>query len=290
MKASKGEKVFYIINNIVLAFIVLICLYPIIYVFSASISSPAMLYEGKVVLFPKELTFASYKKVLSDSEIFVAFLNSVYYMVVGTAYSLAVTIGAAYPLSKKWFYGRKFFTIIMAITMWFGGGMIPQYLNIRDLGLIDTRTAIIVAFAVAPFNIIIMRTFFQSVPESLEEAAVIDGATNFQILSKIYLPLSKAAIATIGLFCVVARWNGYFWAMVLITDNAKIPLQVLLKKLIVDASLVNETDSVINVAGLTSKETIIYTTIVVSMLPMLIVYPFLQKYFVKGVMIGSIKG
>lgn len=290
MKLTKGEKCFNAANCVLLFLISAICLYPLIYVVSASVSSPKMIYEGRIIFFPKEITFESYRTVFSDSSIWLAFANSVYYMVVGTLYSLFITVTAAYALSKKWFYGKGFFTMMMAVTMWFSGGMIAQYLNIRDLGLLDTRTAIIIAFAVAPFNVIIMRTFFQSVNESLEEAALIDGASDWQILVKIYLPLSKAAIATIGLFCAVARWNGYFWSMILIADDSKIPLQVLLKKLIVDATVSSDSDTMGNVLALTSKETIIYTTIVISVLPMIIVYPFLQKYFVKGVMIGSVKG
>lgn len=289
MKDTKGEKIFYIMNYLILTIVTFITLYPFIYVFSSSISSPFMVKTGKVLLIPKEITFEAYEHVLSQKGIWLAYANTVFYTVVGTGVNLLFTILGAYPLSKKRLMGRSFISFMIVFTMWFQAGMIPFYLNLRSLQLLNTRTAIIIAFAVATFYVIIMRTFFQSIPGSLEEAAKVDGANDFQILYMIYLPLSKPALAAIGLFYAVSRWNGYFWSMIILRDESKIPLQVLLKKLIVELSVDQKLMTSIDVVTY-SRETVIYTTIVVAILPIILVYPFLQKYFTKGVMLGSIKG
>ena len=289
MRESLSEKVFNVVNIIVLCLICVLVLYPFIYIFSASISNPELVVTGKVVFFPKDMTLASYKTVFNTPTIWTAYLNTIYYTFFGTIVNMIFTILGAYSLSKRRLPGRRFFNIFAMLTIWFQPGIIPMYLNFMELNLLDTRTAIILGFAINTFNFVLLRTFFEGVPSSMEEAATIDGANDFQILSKIYIPLSMSAIATITLFYAVSRWNGYFWAMILFRSDSKVPLQVLLKKLIVDI-----TNSAAQEGADTSRsvvrETVVYSTMFVSMLPMIIVYPFIQKYFVKGIMVGAIKG
>lgn len=287
MKINLGEKIFKRFNYVILGLIAFIALYPVIYVFSASISSSHAVSTGKVLLFPKEITWIAYKNVLQKEGIWIGYANTIFYTLVGTAVNLFVTICGAYPLSKRELPGRKFFTLMIVVTMWLDAGIIPFFLNLRDLGLLDKRITIIIAFACSTFNVILLRTFFESIPRSLEEAAKIDGANDFRVLRKVYLPLSKPALATVGLFYAVTRWNGYFWSMVILKDNDKIPLQVVLKKMIVEMSVSTENMDVGSALGL---ENLIYATIIVSIVPMMMLYPYIQKYFSKGVMIGAIKG
>jgi putative aldouronate transport system permease protein len=288
MRQSKAEKRFSVFNYILLSFIGFITVYPLLYVFAASISSSDAVVTGKVLLIPKEITFVAYKNILKDPNIWIGYANSIFITVVGTAVNLFVTISAAYPLSKKRLPGLKAFTFFFLLSMWFTAGMIPFYLNLKDLHLLNTRLAVIIAFAMTPFNMLLLRTFFSSIPKSLEEAAKVDGASEFFILTKIYLPLSKAGLATIGLFYAVTRWNGYFWNMIILRDNSKIPLQVMLKKMIVEAKIA-ETVEGMDISTNYSAETIIYSTIVISVIPMLLIYPYVQKYFTEGVMLGAVK-
>lgn len=287
-KQSRTEKFFSVINYLVLALIGFITVYPLIYVFSASISSPDAIITGKVLLFPKELTFDAYQKIIENKSIWIGYANSFFYTIVGTMVNLIFTISAAYPLSKKRLPGLKFWTLFFLLTMWFQAGMIPFYLNIVDLKLLNTRTVILLAFAMTPFNMILLRTFFQSIPASLEEAAKVDGASEFYILARIYLPLSKAGLATIGLFYAVTRWNGYFWNMVLLRDDSKIPLQVMLKKMIVETKIAESIQDM-DISSSISTETLIYSTIIISVVPMMIAYPYVQKYFAEGMLLGAVK-
>ncbi|MFE7064349.1 carbohydrate ABC transporter permease [Sutcliffiella sp. NPDC057660] len=289
MKKSLGEKISDSIIYGFLALLAIACVYPFIYVFSASISSSQSVLSGDVLLLPKDINFNAYARVLTEPGIWMAYGNTLYYTLLGTIVNLLFTICGAYPLSKKRLMGKSFIAFFIAFTMWFQAGIIPTFLNFKELGLLDTRTSVIIGFAISTFLVFIMRSFFQSIPDSLEESAKVDGANDLQILWKIYLPLSKPALVTVGLFYAVARWNGYFWAMILLNDESKIPLQVLLKKLIVEMSLSEEMMGVMDVASQYSKETIIYATIIVSIIPIILVYPYLQKYFVKGTMLGGIK-
>lgn len=288
IKQSKGERVFNWVNIILLGIIGLLMLYPFWYVLVASFSDSQSVITGKVTLFPVGFNINAYKKVLEDSSIWIAYANTIYYTVFGTIISMFLSILGAYPLSKKRLAGRKFFNIMLMFTMWFNAGTIPVFLNLRDLGLLNTRFAILVAFACSAFNVVLLRNFFESVPDSLEESAAIDGANDVYTMFKIYLPLSMPALATVGLFYAVSRWNGYFWAMLIFRDDSKIPLQVLLKKLIVDMSTTDA--DMMDMARTYGKETVSYATIIVAVLPILIVYPYIQKFFVKGVMIGAVKG
>jgi putative aldouronate transport system permease protein len=290
MKSTIGEQTFYVVNYIMLAVLGFVTVYPFLYVFAASLSSAEAVVTGKVLLFPKDITFESYRRVLSEEGIWIAYANTMYYTVVGTAANLLFTVLGAYPLSKKRVMGRTWISFMIAFTMLFNAGMIPMFLNINQLGLMNTRTSIIIAFAVSTWLVIIMRTFFQSIPDEMEEAAKVDGASDMQILWRIYLPLSVPALVAISLFYAVGRWNSYFWAMVLLRDENKVPLQVLLKRLIVEMNPTEEMMAATDVAQSFSQETVIYATIIVSILPIIVIYPLIQKHFVKGVMIGSLKG
>ncbi len=269
-----------------------IMLYPFVYVISAAISSPEAIRANRVVFAPVgPLSGEAYRLVFADSRIWIGYANTLFYAVFGTALNLAVTVLAAYPMSRKRFRGRKFMNVFISITMFISatGMMIPLFLVVKSLGLLNTRVALLVAFAASPFFIILMRSFFETIPEDLFEVARLDGASEWTVLLRVVLPMSGAALATIGLYYLINRWNGYFWAMVLISDPNKHPLQVVLRQLIVVAQMGEELDLSIDRAG-TTAEAIKYATIVVSTLPIALIYPFLQKFFVKGVTLGSIKG
>lgn len=290
MIESRGEKGFKIINNILLAIIALAALYPFVYVLSASISMPYQVVTGKVLLLPKGFTLDAYKKVLGNPEIWTAYGNTIYYTVVGTAVSMFLTICGAYALSKRRLRGRKWITIFVTLTLWFDAGMIPFYLTVRDLGLLNTRTGIIIAFASNAFKVILLRTSFEALPDELEESVKVDGGNDLQVLWHVYLPLVKPALATVGLFYAVERWNGYFWSMIMLTDMDKIPLQVLLKKMIVENDIQSEFAAALDFSSTVSAETVTYATIIVSILPIVLVYPYIQKYFIKGMLVGAVKG
>ena len=287
---SKGEKVFNATMIVIGIIITLISLYPIYYALIASVSKPLFVENGSVMFTIKGFNLESYAKAFHKDGIWLAYGNTIYYTLVGVVVNMFFTTTMAYALSKERLIGRKFFTLFTIFTMWFSAGMIPLYMTFRDFNMLDTRNAIIVGFAINTYNLIIMKSFFEQVPASLEEAAFIDGARNISIFAKIYLPLSKPALATIGMFYAVNRWNSYFWAMNLLTDDKKMPLQVLLKKLIVD-KVANETEAAIVTAqSLSSPTTVIYAIMIIAIVPMLIAYPFVQKYFKTGVTLGAVKG
>ncbi|MDF2935875.1 MAG: sugar transporter permease [Paenibacillaceae bacterium] len=287
---TTGEKIFTVFNYLFLALLAAVTLYPFLYVLSASFSSSDAVLSGDVVLFPKELTLQAFRQVLLEDGIWRAYGNTVFYTVAATCLQMTVTIMGAYPLSKRRFMGRTPISFFIAFTMLFSAGMIPFYLTVKQLGLLNSRLALLIPFAVSTFLVILLRTNFQSVPEEMEEAAKVDGASDFQILTRIYLPVSKPALATLALFYGVGTWNSYFWAMVLVQDESKIPLQVLLRRLIVSMNPTEEMMASSDVTVLFSKETVIYATIVVAVIPVIMVYPFIQKYFAAGAMVGSVKG
>ncbi|MFD2329884.1 carbohydrate ABC transporter permease [Cohnella sp. GCM10020058] len=289
MNRTKGEKAFGVFNIGIMSIIMILTLYPLYYVVIASFSDPIAVATGAVTLLPHGFALASFNKVIHMDNIWTAYGNTVFYSVFGTLISLVLTILGAYPLSKRRLKGRKLFTLFVLITMWFSAGMMPTYLNFQNLGLLDTRLGVLLCFAVDSFNVILMRTFFENVPDSMEESAKVDGASDWTILTRIYLPLSVPALATITMYYFVGRWNAYFWSMLLIKDQSKVPLQVLLKKLIVQVSF-NVNEAVDLSATAMSEQTIVYATIVIAVLPMLILYPFIQKFFVNGIMVGAIKG
>jgi len=285
---SRGDKWFVRVNMLLIGIFTLSTLYPFIYIASISFSSGFAARAGTIVMTPVDATLAAYKFVLVSPEFWQSYMNTFIYTIGGTLMSLAIIIPAAYALSRPQLIGRRFFNLMIAFTMWFNAGMIPFWLNMRDLGLLDSYFGIIIGFAVNAFNIILLRNFFESIPESFEEAARLDGANEFQVLWKVFVPLSKPAIVTITLFCVVARWNGFFWAMVLLQDEGKVPLQVFLRKTIAELSDDQEFSATLLNASY-SVETVTAAIIVCSIIPVLLFYPFIQKYFNKGILLGGVK-
>lgn len=287
---TRNEKIFNGIMVLIGIVVTILSLYPIYYVVIASLSRPLFVENGDVMFWLKSPTFASYIAAAKKPGIWVSYANTIFYTAAGVLVNMFFTTTMAYALSKKQLIFKKFFTLLTVFTLWFNAGIIPTYVNFVNFNLIDSRTAILVGFAINTYNLIILKSFFEQLPESIEEAAIIDGARNLSIFWRIYLPLSKPALATVGMFYAVSRWNGYFWAMSLLNSDSKIPLQVFLKKMIVD-KVSNETDAAILTANsLSSPTTVIYATIVISIIPMLIVYPFVQKYFKSGATIGAVKG
>lgn len=289
---SKGDRLFDITIYILLAIITLLVLYPLIFVVSASFSNPMHVIAGDMWLWPKEITLDAYEKVFKNEGIMQGFMNTIKYTVVGTIINVIMTTLAAYPLSRKDFAGRNIIMAFIVFTMFFSGGLIPTYILIRDLGMLDTFWVMVIPNAVAVWNIIIMRTFFQSIPMELQEAAKIDGCSDIKLLLKIILPLSMPVIAVMVLFYAVGHWNSYFHALIYLQDQDKFPLQLVLRQILIQGQagdMVEGTSESLLQQKL-SVEGLKYAVLIVANLPMLLLYPFLQRYFVKGVMIGSIKG
>ena len=285
-----GERVFNAVMIVLGIVITFIALYPIYYVLISSFSKPFFVENGDVLLKIKEFTTASYEAVFKRDGLWTSYGNAIFYTVFGLMANMFFTTTMAYALSKKYLMGRKLLTLFTVFTMWFSAGIIPTYMNFNNLGLLDTRTAIIFGFAIETYNLIIMKSFFEQVPEALEEAAFIDGAGHFRVFWNIYLPLSKPALATVGLFYGISRWNGYFWAMQLLKDANKIPLQVFLKKLIVERVSNPSDAAIVTKASLTSPTTQVYALIILAIVPMIVVFPFIQRYFKTGLTVGGVKG
>lgn len=286
-----SRKAFNIFNHVFLFLLMVVCLYPLYLQFIISISHGLEVMKGGITLLPKNVTLATYQAILRG-DLFMYMKNSIIYTVVGTAVNLFMSCLCAYPLSRKTFSGRKFFTAMVSVTLFFGGGMIPMYLTVKQFELMDTMWALILPGAISTYNMIIIRTAFQSIPDSLVESAQLDGATDLTILWKIIIPLSKATLATMLLFYAVSHWNSYFDAMLYINKKELYPLQIMLRNMLIGGQLAEETEMVGSSAAsfATTDATLRAGTIIVSTLPILIVYPFVQRHFVKGVMVGSIKG
>jgi len=292
-RKSRGDAWFDAINYFFLTVVMLIVLFPLYFVLIASFSDPNLIYSGEVWLFPKGFTLDGYERIFNDSSIWIGYANSLLYAGVGTLIGVAVTVFAAYPLARKDLVGRPVIMWFLLITMFFSGGLIPTYLLIKDLHMLNTIWALVIPGAGGIMNVIIVRTFFQSsIPDEMWEAASIDGCSNTRFFWSIVLPLSKSIIAVMVLYHVVGFWNGFFDALIYLNDESKYPLQLVLRNILVQ----NQVNSgmMVDVESYAAKmrvtELIKYGVIIVSSLPLLILYPFLQKYFVKGVMIGSIKG
>lgn len=286
-----NDKIFDAIVNALSALILVIVLYPLLFIVSASFSNPALVLNGEVLLWPKEITLEAYRNVFQNEQIWNGYMNSILYAAIGTTINLAMTTLAAYPLSRPDLPGRGVFMFVITLTMFFGGGLIPTYLLVKSLGMVNTMWALIVPGAIATYNLIVMRTYFQSsIPWELQEAALIDGCSNGRLLTHIILPLSKPILAVMVLFYAVGHWNSYFSALIYLNNKDLYPLQLVLREVL----MVSQADAVDSNVGLESKvllaESIKYVVIIVSSLPVLLMYPFVQKHFVKGVMIGSIKG
>ncbi|WP_028545767.1 carbohydrate ABC transporter permease [Paenibacillus taiwanensis] len=290
---SFGDRVFNIINYILLTILTVIVLYPLLFVLSASISNPEHVLRGDVWLLPKGFNVDAYTKIFQNKDILLGYGNTILYTLIGTAINLAMTVCAAYPLSRKDFAGRGIITGMIVFTMFFGGGLIPTYLLIKNLNMLDSLWVMVIPNAVSVWNIIIMRTFFQqSIPGELQESAMIDGCNHFQTLFRIVLPLSMPIIAVMVLFYAVGHWNSYFNALIYLTSKDKFPLQLILREILIqsDSGEFIKLTSESAVRMKMSVEGLKYAVLVVANLPMLMLYPFLQRYFVKGIMIGALKG
>lgn len=292
-RQSTGDRVFEIVNTGLLFLVLLVILYPLWFVVIASVSDPAKVVAGDVLLWPAGVSFEAYRMVFRDSMIMTGYRNTLYYTILGTAINLVMTVLAAYPLSRKDWVGRGFFMAVVMFTMFFSGGTIPTYLLMNDLGLINTTWAIVLPGAVSVYNAIVMRTFFiNSIPLELQEAAQVDGCSNTRLLLRIVLPLSKPILAVMVLFYGVAHWNAFFGALIYITESDRYPLQLVLRSILIQNTasqdMLGEVDTLGNRVML--AETIKYALIIVSTLPMMVLYPFLQRFFEKGVMVGSVKG
>lgn len=289
IKITKGRIAFNIVNAFIMVFVCIITLYPFLYITAASLSGPLFVTRGTISIVPVDFTLDAYKMVIKYPMIGRSYFNTIYYTLFGTAINILLTIFAAYPLSRKSFIGRRFFNMMIFFPIIFSTGMIPTFLVVNALHMRNTIWSMVLPGAIAGFNVIIMRTFFEAIPEALEESARIDGASHMQILFKIILPLSLPSIATIGLFYAVGHWNSFFGAMLYLRDPKMQPLQIILRNIVV----MNQTDSVMQTVESDRAEvgeSIKYATIMVATVPILLVYPFIQKYFVQGVMIGSVKG
>lgn len=293
MSVKKKTDAFDIILAVIMIFIIAATLYPVYYIIINSISGSLAVGANKVILFPIDINFNAYSVIIKDSSIVRAFMNSVFYTVIGTAISVMLTAMCAYPLSRKDFFGRKFFVSIIMFTMFFSGGIIPLFLTITDLKMYDTIWAVLLPSAISVYNVIVMRTFFQGIPYELTESAYIDGANDIKIFIKIILPLSMPIIATMTLFYGVGNWNTFYNALMFLSDKDKYPIQLVLRSIVMDGatselafSMGAESAS----SAMIDTRSIKYAVVTATTLPIMLIYPFVFKYFKKGVMIGSIKG
>ena len=282
------------VNYTLLSLILFLVIYPLIYVISSSFSAPAAVTSGRVWLYPVDITLVGYQTALKHSLIVPSFFNAILITVVGTVINVVLTIMAAYPLARKTFFGRGLFTAFFTFTMLFNGGLIPTFLVVRQLGLYNTYYALWLPGAISVYNMIVTRTFFRStIPEELYEAGELDGASDISFLLRVAIPLSAPIIAVLMMFYAVGHWNNYFNAMVYLKDPAKYPLQNVLREILIanrmdDDRMMQDVDVMLRKQGL--ADLLRYSLIVISTAPMMLVYPFVQKHFVKGVMIGAIKG
>lgn len=285
-KIALFDVVMYAVSTVLLVIVA----YPIILVLSNSISDPTMVAQGKVTLLPKGINFDGYLYIFKNKDIMTGYANTIFYTVFGTAINLFVTVPCGYVLSKPNLPGKRFFMVYFMITMYFSGGLIPTFLLMNNLGLYNSRWSLLLLGAFNMYNCIICRSFFAGIPVELEESARIDGCSEIGIFTKIVLPLSKALMGVMVLYFAIVHWNSYFNAMIYIKDDAKQPLQVFLRRILIQAKQQIEASEEVIESLINTEALIRYGVIVVSSLPLMIIYPFLQKYFEKGVMIGSVKG
>lgn len=287
---SRADIVFDLAVVLLSILILIVIAYPVYFVLIASVSNSALVSTGQVVLFPKEINLYGYQQVFQNAKIWTGYLNTIFYAGAGTAVNLLVTLPAAYALSRKEFAARKLLNFFFVFTMFFSGGLVATYLVVRQVGLINSKWVFILPFCVNVYNLIIARSFFESsLPEELREAAVLDGCSHIQYFVRVVLPLSKAVISVVALYYLVAHWNDFFTGLLYIHDEALLPLQNILRSIL----LISQTGGN-GGAGATLQQSyadqIKYAVIIVSTLPVIVIYPFVQKYFEKGVMIGALKG
>ena len=292
-KLEISELIFKIISYTLLTIFALCCLYPFVYAISAAISGRDAVEYSQVVLFPKDIQFDAFKRMFNNNMFWNAYSNTLFLTLYGTIWALFVAILGGYALSKKRLLFRRGFNFFLVFTMWFSAGLVPQYLNylqtkdvFNSIGITDDKWLVVIAMGMAAMNIILLRNAFEGVPSEIEEAAIVDGASEFQVLRQVYIPMSKSTIATVALFFAISRWNGYFWARQMISNSNEHPLQVFIR-----LQLEQYTDPEF-MAGwneVFASDSMIYALIVCSIVPILVIYPFIQKYFAKGVNVGGVK-
>ena len=292
-KLEASELIFKIISYTLLTVFALGCLYPFVYAVSASISGRHAVDYGEVVLFPKDVQFDAFRRMFNDNMFWNSYSNTLFLTVYGTVWALGVAILGAYALSKKRLLFRKFFNFYLVFTMWFSAGIVPQYLNylatkkvFNSVGIMDDKWLVVIAMGMAAMNIILLRNAFEGVPSEIEEAAIVDGASEFQVLSRVYIPMSKSTIATVALFFAISRWNGYFWARQMISNTNEQPLQVFIRN---QLEQYTDLEQLGGWSAPYAPDSIIFALIVCSIIPILIIYPFIQKYFAKGTNAGGVK-
>ncbi|MBR3359138.1 MAG: carbohydrate ABC transporter permease [Solobacterium sp.] len=292
-KLEISELIFKILSYTMLTVFALCCLYPFVYAISASISGRTAVEYGSVVLFPKDIQFDAFKRMFNDNMFWNSYSNTLFLTLFGTLWSMLVAILGAYALSKKRLLFRTFFNFFLVFTMWFSAGIVPQYLNylatkdvFNSMGIMDDKWLVVIAMGMAAMNIILLRNAFEGVPSEIEEAAIVDGATELQVLKQVYLPMSKSTIATVALFFGISRWNGYFWARQMISNQNEHPLQVFIR---LRLEQFTDPEAMAGWNESYASDSVIYALIICSIVPILIIYPFIQKYFAKGVNVGGVK-
>lgn len=293
MKYCKEDRIFYGIGYAVMIVLTLLVLYPVIYIISASFSSGQAVAQGRVFLFPVEFCLDGYKALLKYENVWIGYRNTIFYTVVGTIINIAVTLCCAYPLARKNLKGRAVISFIFTFTMIFSGGMIPKYILVKNLGIMNTAWAMLLPGAMSVYNMIICKNFIESnIPDEMHEAARVDGCNDFQFFRIFILPLSKSIIAVLALYYAIGHWNAYFDAFLYLADEKLYPLQIFLREILIDSQM--SSDMVTNVETAVQMQNssmlLKFSTIVVATAPLFVVYPFVQKHFVKGVMVGSVKG
>ena len=292
-KLEISELIFKILSYTFLTVFALCCLYPFVYAVSAALSGRHAVEYGQIVLFPKNIQFEAFARMFNNNMFWNAYTNTLFLALFGTIWSMLTSILGAYALSKKRLLFRKFFNFFLVFTMWFSAGLVPQYLNyiatgkvFEAIGIMDDKWLVVIAMGMAAMNIILLRNAFEGVPSEIEEAAIVDGASEFQVLSKVYIPMSKSTIATVALFFAISRWNGYFWARQMISNSNEHPLQVFIRLRLEEFQ---DPDFITGWNEVYATDSAIYALIVCSIIPILIIYPFIQKYFAKGVNMGGVK-
>ncbi|MBD2868717.1 carbohydrate ABC transporter permease [Paenibacillus arenilitoris] len=287
MVGERRLSLFNVVNSILLIGVALSTLYPVWYITVISFSDTVSVLQGNVFLRPRGFNVEAYAEVLKDAKIPRAYLNTVYYTALGTFFNLLFTAVAAYPLAQRGFFGRRFWMVAIVLTMFLNAGIIPTYMIVQELGLIDTVWALVLPNAIWTFELIILKSFYENMSSQIREAAMIDGASEYRILFSIIIPLSKPALASIGLFYFMGHWNSFFLPLIYLNDKEMFPLQIVLRDMLIFNS---ESDAALVDRAALAPQAMKNATIVLSMIPVLMVYPFAQKYFAKGVMLGSVKG
>ncbi len=292
-KLEISELIFKVLSYVLLTVFALMCLYPFVYAISASISGRHAVEYSEVVLLPKDIQFEAFSSMFSNNMFWNSYANTLFLTFYGTLWALGVSILGAYALSKKRLLFRKTFNFFLVFTMWFSAGIVPQYLNYLDtqrvfnsIGIMDDKWLVVIAMGMAAMNIILLRNAFENVPGEIEEAAIVDGATELQVLNKVYIPMSKSTIATVALFFAISRWNGYFWARQMISNGNEHPLQVFIR---LQLEMYTDPDQMTGWNRVYAPDSMIYALIVCSIIPILVIYPFIQKYFAKGTNVGGVK-